>query len=265
MLESCSQRPKGFLATDPKGFGNPLGLSGNPKGLGRPKGFLETLWVFGGTMAKQIPLVYGGYYHIYNRGNNRENIFIEERNYAYFLNLYAKYIEPVAETYAYCLLRNHFHLLVRIRTEDELVARSDPKGSGNKNPKGLGDPSGLKLPIPSQQFGKLFDAYAKAINKAYNRTGSLFQHPFGRIRVTSDEYFVQLVQYIHFNPQKHGFVTDFREYPYSSYHALLSHKPTKLARAQVIEWFNSQAAFVQAHQTPMDEKRIAHWIAEDAD
>ena len=59
----------------------------------------------------------GAYYHIYNRGNNRENLLIEKRNYLYFLSLYAKHIEPVAATYAYCLLRNHFHLLIRVRTE----------------------------------------------------------------------------------------------------------------------------------------------------
>ncbi len=61
------------------------------------------------------PLIPGSYYHIYNRGNNGENIFHEERNYRYFLQLYLKYIFPVADTYAYCLLLNHFHLLVRIR------------------------------------------------------------------------------------------------------------------------------------------------------
>jgi putative transposase len=205
-------------------------------------------------MAKQIPLVCGGYYHIYNRGNNRENIFIEERNYAYFLDLYTKYITPIAETYAYCLLRNHFHLLVRILTKEELVAHA--------NPKGLGDPAGLDA---SQQFGKLFDAYAKAVNKAYNRTGSLFQHPFGRIRVTSDEYFAQLIRYIHFNPQKHGFVEDFREYPYSSYKALLSSKPTRLARDQVLEWFSGQPAFIAAHTLSTDERQIAEWVAEDKD
>jgi REP element-mobilizing transposase RayT len=203
-------------------------------------------------MAKQIPLVCGGYYHIYNRGNNRENIFIEERNYAYFLDLYAKYIASIAETYAYCLLRNHFHLLVRILTEEELAVRSDPKGL--RNPLGLD---------PSQQFGKLFDAYAKAINKAYSRTGSLFQHPFGRVRVTSDEYFAQLIRYIHFNPQKHGFVADFREYPNSSYTALLSNQPTRLARAQVLDWFNGQPAFIAAHGSPTDERQIAEWIEED--
>ena len=59
------------------------------------------------------------YYHIYNRGNNRENLFVEERNYPYFLRLYAKHIEPIADTYAYCLLKNHFHLCVKIKTEEE--------------------------------------------------------------------------------------------------------------------------------------------------
>ena len=59
------------------------------------------------------PLRFGCYYHIYNRGNNRENLFIERRNYPYFLKLYAKHIQPVAETYAYCLLPNHFHFAIR--------------------------------------------------------------------------------------------------------------------------------------------------------
>ena len=66
-------------------------------------------------MAGPAPLEHGQYYHIYNRGNNRENIFVENRNYRHFLKLYAKHITPVADTYAYCLLRNHYHFLVRIK------------------------------------------------------------------------------------------------------------------------------------------------------
>ncbi len=61
-------------------------------------------------MSNPIPLEPGKYYHIYNRGNNRENIFKEDRNYAYFLKLYVFHVGPIADTYAYCLLRNHFHL-----------------------------------------------------------------------------------------------------------------------------------------------------------
>ena len=67
---------------------------------------------------RKVQFAQGHYYHIYNRGNNREDIFIQERNYRYFLRLYAKHIEPMADTYAYCLLRNHFHFLVRIKDLD---------------------------------------------------------------------------------------------------------------------------------------------------
>ena len=71
-------------------------------------------------MTSPSPLLYDTYYHIYNRGVNRDNIFIEERNYEYFMQLYAKYIEPVAATYAYCLLKNHFHVLIRVKPEQEI-------------------------------------------------------------------------------------------------------------------------------------------------
>ena len=76
-------------------------------------------------MSSPSPLELGKYYHIYNRGNNGESIFLEDRNYTYFLQLYIKYIEPIALTYAYCLLRNHFHFLIRTKTvaEQELEYR----------------------------------------------------------------------------------------------------------------------------------------------
>ena len=190
-------------------------------------------------MQTVIPLEPGQYYHIYNRGVNRTNLFIEERNYAYFMQLYAKYIAPVAETFAYCLLRNHFHLLVRIRDQVDRAG------------------------LVSHAFNNWLNAYAKAINKAYGRTGSLFQHHFGRRLVTSDRYFVALVHYIHYNPQKHGFVPDFREWPYSSYHALLSDQPTQLERTAVLDWFGGPQALQQFHPTPTDESSIRAYIGED--
>jgi len=151
---------------------------------------------------KQTPLCAGLFYHIYNRGNNREKLFIETRNYAYFLRLYARHIEPIAETYAYCLLPNHFHLLVRIKTEDEVLL---PEG---------------KTFAPVRGFSNLFNAYAKGFNKTYARTGSLFEERFGRIPVQEDAYLRRLIFYIHYNPQKHGFTDDFRTWVWSSYPAL---------------------------------------------
>jgi putative transposase len=184
----------------------------------------------------------GVYYHIFNRGTNGESIFREEPNYYFFMQRYAKYIEPVAYTYAYCLLRNHFHFLVRIKTEEEQA-------------RGTLD--------PSQQFSNLFNSYAKAFNKTFNRTGSLFEHPFGRIEVDSDAYFLQLIAYIHQNPQKHDFVEDFRDWPFSSYHALLSTRRTRLQRDDVLDWFGGLEGFLAYHQTTVDANQTAAWLLED--
>jgi putative transposase len=197
-------------------------------------------------MTSPPPLKSGMFYHIYNRGTNREDIFVQERNYRYFLQLYVKHIEPVAETYAYCLLKNHFHVLARIKDKVQ-------------------DPKGLARPLGSIAFSNFFNAYAKAINKAYGRTGSLFQHPFGRIPVLTQSYLIQLVRYIHLNPQKHGLVSDFREWPYSSYQAYLSNQPTRLQRDDVLGWFNGAQGFVTAHQIPIDDQVLAPLTPEDFD
>ena len=203
-------------------------------------------------MTSPSPLEYGQYYHIYNRGNNGEALFFEERNYPYFLKLYAHHILPVADTYAYCLLRNHFHVLVRIRTEEEQQTLRVSKTL-------------RVLKSPSQQFGNLFNAYAKAINKAYDRTGSLFENPFGRVPVTSESHLVYLVTYIHQNPQKHGFVTDFRAWPYSSYHTVVSQQPTNLERDEVLAWFQGVAAFEKAHQRMVSDAQMGPLAPDDLD
>ena len=106
-------------------------------------------------MQVNIPLEPGHYYHIFNRGNNRENIFFEERNYRYFMQLYQKYILPVCNTFAYCLMRNHFHFLVRVKEVEEQTSE-------------VLKTSEVTVRV---QFSNFFNSYAKAINTAYNRTG----------------------------------------------------------------------------------------------
>jgi REP element-mobilizing transposase RayT len=197
-------------------------------------------------MSKEIPLISGQYYHIYNRGNNGENLFREERNYAYFFKLYIHYIYPIADTYAYCLMRNHFHLLVRMKTEAEI-----------QDWKSLKD-----FQSYSQAFSNLFSTYTKAINKAYHRSGSLFEKNFNRILIDSDRYFIHLISYIHRNPQKHGFTDNFRTYPYSSYQTIYQQKHSRLESHQVLQWFGNFQVFENYHQL-VDDSPIRHLIEED--
>jgi putative transposase len=182
------------------------------------------------------------YYHVFNRGVNRENIFFEERNYHYFMELYGKYIEPVAETFAYCLLKNHFHLLIRTRSEEEL----------NQTLR-VFETLRVSNADPSTAFSNFFNAYAKAINKMYDRTGSLFQHPFHRIPVTDDAQFTAVVRYIRQNPQKHGLAADFRDWPYSSFGVLNSDRPTRLNRDALLNWFGGRTGYFANHSEWMKD------------
>lgn len=201
-----------------------------------------------------IKLEAGKYYHIYNKGINGTNIFFEERNYFYFLEKYAKYLWPVLDTYAYCLLGNHFHLLVKVKG-DILNNLSESKFTQKQGLHSIDR-------IVSKKFSDFFNSYSKSVNKAQNRTGGLFETPFKRILVSNKTYFNQLVWYIHFNPQKHCFVKDFKEYPHSSFRSFLSNNISKLDRDTVIQSFNDIDNFKSFHSKNHNEKDFDEVIIE---
>ncbi|WKZ37750.1 MAG: hypothetical protein QY332_07365 [Anaerolineales bacterium] len=226
-------------------------------------------------MTSPAPLLYDTYYHIYNRGVNGENIFIEERNYDLFLKLFERHITPVCDLFAYSLLRNHFHVSVRTKSENEILEtlrvsfeNSDqdgqvtlPNEKVSRARKPLGS-EGLGSKYISDQFSNFFNAYAKTINKAYGRTGSLFQHPFGRVPITSDRQFWNVIAYIHQNPQKHKFVADFRDWKYSSYGIILTDKRTIINRDEVMKWFGTRDEYLSLHNEWVTDAQ-AKWFAED--
>ena len=203
-------------------------------------------------MEVKEPILYGNYYHIYNRGNNSIDIFLETENYHYFLRLYAKYIEPIAETFAWCLLKNHFHVLVRIKEKDEIRCEELSYNTTEKP----------KLINPSRQFSHFFNAYTQAINKRHSRTGSLFERTFKRKLIASEKYFQQLIFYIHNNPVHHGFVDKINLYPWSSYGTVLSTQPTKIKRLEVIGAYGDLENFIFYHQQQHNLNEIDNLIIE---
>ncbi|MEQ9484410.1 REP-associated tyrosine transposase [Coleofasciculus sp. F4-SAH-05] len=131
----------------------------------------------------------GCYYHLYNRGNNRHNIFFERENYLYFLRQIRRFLIPqTLDVIAYCLMPNHYHLVVYLKSSS--------------------------LSDAMQAFSL---SYTKAINKRYHRTGSLFQGRFQSVVVAQENYLLQLVYYVHQNPVKAGFVNHPRDWEFSSY------------------------------------------------
>ena len=128
------------------------------------------------------------YYHIYNRANGNEKLFLNDGNYYFFLKRYQHYILPIADTYAYCLMPNHFHFLVKIKPPLTFQKYKTFEK------------------FASKQFSNLFSSYTQAYNKQNNRKGSLFIPRFNRNLITSEDYLKNVVIYIHLNPIVHSYV-----------------------------------------------------------
>lgn len=156
-------------------------------------------------MKKNIyPLEAECFYHIFNRGINSQRLFFDDRNYHYFIKLMESKISSIVDIYAYCLLKNHFHILIKVKSEQE-IRRMFPQKDTIETSK-----------IISQQFSNMFNSYTQAINKHYARTGKLFELPFRRKLISSHEQLTNTIHYIHNNPVKHGITTNPEIYRYSS-------------------------------------------------
>ncbi|MBT3338672.1 MAG: transposase [Anaerolineae bacterium] len=159
----------------------------------------------------------GVFYHIYNRGNNREKFFLEEENYHYFLKQYQKYLSGFVDTYAYCLMPTHFHFVLRIKETSKVSGTFEVS-------------SRKKLTPLEKAFRDFFISYAKSINKHYDRTGSLFQYKFKRKPVANSSYLMRLILYVHANPIDAKLCSGFRNCRFSSYNAILGVTPTEIKR-----------------------------------
>lgn len=193
---------------------------------------------------------YNCFYHVYNRGNNKEDIFLENENYSFFLNKWYKYLVKYVNIWAYCLLPNHFHLIVEVKSKQELNQLL-AKSRYDSIPRFI-----------SNQFRTTFISYAKSFNKVYNRTGSLFQKPFKRIKISTRDYLLTLIHYIHHNPIHHCYTEDFTDWEFSSYRAIIGSRETKLEREKVLNLFDGKNKFIEFHAGLKEYKKVEHLLIE---
>ncbi len=214
---------------------------------------------------KYIPLLPEKYYHIYNHANGKDNLFGSDANYYLFLEKYAFYIAPVAHTFAYCLLPNHFHFFIKVKSMADIKSCADSALRGLDSPSAGQTLGGLEEKEPekrelsdkvdlwiSKQFSNMFNGYTQAFNKWHGRKGNLFQHRFKRKPVYDVDYFVRLIHYIHHNPIKHGFVKLPDDWKFSSYHSYVANKHSKINKEESLKWFGDVNKFKTLHTKPPD-------------
>ncbi len=148
------------------------------------------------------------YYHVYNRGNNKQLIFFSDSNYLFFLKKIRDQLLPCADIVAYCLMPNHFHFLLQ----------ANEKGLTERDSFG-----GKSMQELAYRIGILLSSYSQAINKQNRTTGSLFQQKT-KAKILSEEnngsrisYFEKCFHYIHRNPLSLTKIVNLKDWPYSSY------------------------------------------------
>lgn len=187
-----------------------------------------------------------GYYHVYNRGVEKRNIFLDEQDYVVFLHFLKQYLSPPPpdgayltmtglhlvrprpiqtlheeiDLLGYCLMPNHFHLLLKQNTTDGMT----------------------KL------LRRLCTSYSMYFNKKYERVGKLFQGAYKAAFIDRDEYLLHLSRYIHLNPvvdkvtpcQGCETCTNASKYPFSSYSYYLGKKKAEwLKPEEILSYFKT--------------------------
>lgn len=195
-------------------------------------------------------------YHIFNHGNGFENLFLHEANFHYFLEKYALYISPVAETFAYCLMPNHFHFVVRILGHEEIErlaagggADEDDNFSKVRNFGNVITTDAATISkYVSKQFSKLFSCYTQSFNKVYQRRGYLFIKNFKREPITDHAHLLHAIIYVHRNPIHHGFCSDYMQWGYSSYGDVFNERNGLVDANINFEMFGGKRMWINLHQ-----------------
>jgi putative transposase len=177
----------------------------------------------------------GKYYHLYNRSNNNEIVFKEEKSYDYFLGKYHKYCDPFFETISYCLMPTHFHFLIFSKTNDVLNVR--------------------------KSIAFWLSSYTKAANKRFDRHGSLFQARIKAKEISDDPYLMSLISYIHQNPLRVKLVGRLEDWQHSSYHNLIQMSREEWNQNKILKsFFDSPRDFKSFSEGMIQDGKKKFWV-----
>jgi len=190
----------------------------------------------------------GNFYHIYNRGNNSQKVFFNRDNYLFFLRKIKKHIFPFASIVSWCLMPNHFHLVVFV-LHDEVELKNDNLIEQNNKT--------IKTQTLNQSLGVLLSSYTRAIHNQEKMSGSLFQKrtkakpivdeikiepaywntAFGtQINISEGKSYLETcIEYIHQNPVYSGLVKNAKEWEFSSYRDFVGLRGGKLLDYDILE------------------------------
>lgn len=186
-----------------------------------------------------IPFINDQFYHVYNRGINKQQVFSNRKDYNRFVKTLFYYqianpkprfslykeggtynIDPtkkIVDIVAYCLMPNHFHILIKQLSDGGI----------------------------SEFMRKFIHSYTKYRNTKYRVQGPIFQALFKAVLVKTDEQLLHVSRYIHLNPLVSHLVKDLDLYPWSSYSSYIENNDQRIATGEILSYFKSSKEYQQ--------------------
>src|SRR5436190_11227732 len=189
-----------------------------------------------------IPLLPGRYYHLFNHSVGDELLYKKDDNFQFFLKKYALHTDNICDTFGYTLMPNHFHFAIKIKSREECETqfKKIKQLSFDSHKHSLSD-------FLMERFSNLCNSYTKSYNKVYERKGALFIDYLKRVEIDNDKYLCNLINYIHFNAVHHGLFKNPLDWKWTSLHAFLANKKTRIKGSEVLEKFGGIDEFKIAH------------------
>ncbi|HEY5823551.1 MAG TPA: transposase [Cyclobacteriaceae bacterium] len=180
----------------------------------------------------------GSFYHVYNRGNNKQRIFFQKRNYDFFLSKMEQYVVPHSNLLAWCLMPNHFHFLIQVNTETQKIVKETP----------------VKINALTESLRLMLTSYTRAIQKQESLVGSLFQQKT-KFKC-ADDYLTSVFHYVHQNPYRAGIVKKMEDYKWSSMKEYVGLTTQNLCRKDIAYQFmniNKESFLANSYSVASDE------------
>ena len=190
------------------------------------------------------------FYHLYNHANGVENIFNKHQDYSNFLNRYLFRLNGLIKTYAFVLMPNHFHLVIKTNTVDETLTYFRNKKliqyGFNDKPQAVEEHFNKIIRLELSHF---FNGYVQSHNRSSQRRGSLFQQNLKRKFIPEEGDLRNVIKYVHRNPIHHAFCDTLEEWPYNSYKYFEEDEESPIEKEAVLELFGGKNLFFEIHNT----------------
>jgi hypothetical protein len=202
------------------------------------------------------------FYHIVCKSIDGIKLFREDMDYHVFLQRFQQFTAPLFDVWSYCLLTNHTHHIVKIKSSlaiVENIKKMEDKTQAMKS--FLSDQNNEQFfdAMIERQMNSFLVSVANYTNNKYNRKGGLFQKPFRRIKIADDIHLQQAIIYVHANAQKHNLVKDFKEHAYNSYSATVNNNPAFIDTKNLVEFFGGMQKFKSIHKSQVDYYYTNNW------